>query len=264
MKTIQRWIADHPGPSKLIMAVMITVFCFIFLDPNVFSFGIRYLLIFLMLFSGYTFIGTMPDKLMHEPLEKLEQQCDPYPFLEEMERQMKNVKDNFQGQLTKINYAMALVQTGQNQKALDTLEAINIDQHPTASPFAKFIYYNNLCDVMTRMERFGEANAWYEKARTTYEALPDNKLKQKMDRTVQMNEIEYLYRDGDYAAALRKLSRIPCNTQRSLMEAALLAARCNIGLEEYDKAREKLQYVINNGNKLHAAVTARELLDTLP
>lgn len=264
MKTIQRWIADHPGPSKLIAAIGITVFCFIVLDPNIFSFGVRYLLIFLMLFSCYTFIGTMPDKLMHEPLEKLEQQCDPYPFLEEMERQMKRVKDNFQGQLSKINYAMALVQTGQHQEALNILQSINIDQHPTASPFAKFIYYNNLCDIMTRMERFEEANTWYEKARTTYEALPDNKLKQKMDRTVQMNEIEYLYRDGDYAAALRKLSRIPCNTKRSLMEAALLAARCNIGLEEYDKAKEKLQYVIDNGNKLHCAIAAKELLEKLP
>lgn len=264
MRAFQRWIANHPRLCKFIMAFVVTLLCYILLDPNTFSFSTRFLITFSLLFSGFLTINTMPDKLLREPLETLEQQCDPYPFLEEMERQMSLVQENFQGQLTSINYAMALVQTGQNEKALETLESINIDRFPTASPFAKFVYYNNLCDVMMRMERFAEADIWYRKAQSIFQDLPNNKLKQRMDRTAQMNEIEALYRDQAYTTALRKLSRIPCNTQRSLMEAALLAARCNMGLEEYDKAREKLQYVIDHGNRLACVDEAKRLLEKLP
>lgn len=264
MKAIQRWIANHPRLCKFLMAFFVTFLCYALLDSNTFSFSSRFLITFSLLFSGFLTINTMPEQLMREPLEILEQQCDPYPFLEEMERQMPLIQENFQGQLTTINYAMALVQTGQNEKALETLESINIDRFPSASPFAKFIYYNNLCDVMIRMERFSEADIWYRKAQAIFQDLPNNKLKQRLDRTAQMNEIEALYRDQDYTAALRKLSRIPCITQRSLMEAALLAARCNLGLEESEKAREKLQYVIDHGNRLACAEEAKRLLEKLP
>ena len=264
MKRVQRWIANHPRLCKFVMAFSITLLCYVALDPNTFSFGTRFLITFSLLFSGFLTINTMPERLMREPLEILEQQCNPYPFLEEMERQMPLIQENFQGQLTQINYAMALVQTGQNEKALETLESINIDRFPTASPFAKFVYYNNLCDVMMRMERYAEADIWYRKAQAIFQDLPNNKLKQRLDRTAQMNEIEALYRDQAYATALRKLARIPCNTQRSLMDAALLAARCNLGLEEHDKAREKLQYVIDHGNRLACVQEAKRLLEKLP
>lgn len=264
MKAVYRWIAAHPGLSKFLIALFVTFFGMVTMHPDIVPFGIRYLVIFLMLFYGYLFVNTIADKLMKQPLEILEQQCDPYPFLEEMELQQSRCKDNFQGQLTRINYAMALVQTGQNEKAVEVLESINIDRFPSISPFVKFVYYNNLCDVMTRLERFSEANIWYEKSRMIYQDLPDNKMKRSMDRTAKMNEIEHLYREGDYQLALRKLSWLPCNTPRSVMDGALLAARCNFALGEYDKAREKLEYVVANANRLASARDASELLEKLP
>lgn len=263
MKNLFRWIAAHPKASKILLIVPLSVFCFFFLDPQIYSFGIRFLIIFSLLSSALMFVNTMPDKLMRKPLEQLEQECDPYPFLAELEIQVAKPQENFQGQMIQINYAMALVHTGQNEKALEVLESIHIDRFPSASPFAKFIYYNNLCDVMTRLGRFQEANIWYDKTCQIYQDLPDNRMKQRLDRTVEMNLIESLYRDGDYPTALRKLSRIPCPTQRSVMDAALLAAKCNLGLEEFDKAKEKLQYVIDNGNKLHCVSVARELLESI-
>ena len=194
----------------------------------------------------------------------LEQQCDPYPFLAEMERQLPLCREDLQGQMTRINSAMALRQTGQWEQALHILQQINIDRFPATSPFVKFVYYNNLCDILTMLERFEEAEIWYRKASQIYEDLPANRLKQRMDHTVHMNEIEALYREGDYASALRKLSRLACKTQRAIVEAALLAARCNLKQEEFDKAREKLQYVIDHGNKLFAAEEAKHLLADLP
>ena len=264
MKSIYRWAANHPRFAKVIISVVITVFCFWALDPEIFSFFTRFLIVFLLLFNGYLFVNTIPEKLMREPLEILEQQCDPYPFLEEMERQMGLCQDNLQGQVTHINYAMALGQTGQYEKALGILEKINIDRFPVTSPFIKYIYYNNLCDTLTHLDRFVDAEIWHRKAAQIYADLPANKARQNLDYNSQMNEIEALYREGDYPAALRKLGWLTCKTQRSLMNAAFLAANCNLKLEEYDKAREKLQYVIDNGNKLYCVEKAKQLLSELP
>ena len=261
MKSIRRWIAGHPLASKILVTVMITAFCFVLLDPDVYSFGIRFAIVFSLLCSGYLTVNYMPDKLMRQPLEQLEQHCDPYPFLAELELQIAKPREDFQGQMIRLNYAMALVHTGAHEQALQVLEDINPDRF--SNPFARFIYCNNLCDVMTRLDRFQEAEIWYNKTSKIYQDLPNNRLKQRLARTMDMNEIEALYREGDYAFALRKLSRIPCPTQRSVMEAALLAARCNLALAEYDKAKEKLQYVIDHGNRLHCVAIAKALLDQI-
>jgi len=264
MKPIYRWIFNHSRLAHVILAVVVTVICYFGLDPAYFSFGLRFLITFSMLFSCYTLVGSVPELLLRKPLQILEQGCDPYPFLNELELHIGKVRVDAHGQMTYINYAMALVQTGQYEKALKILERIDINQFPNTPVIAKFIYYNNLCDVLTRLNRFEEADRWYQQGKDVYDSLPGNRMKQSLERTAEMNEIEYLYRDQDYAGALRRLAKIPCPTQRSLMEAALLAARCNLGLEEFSKAREKLNYVITHANRLGCVMDAKTLLDSCP
>lgn len=261
MKSIYRCILAHPKPAKFILALLVTVFCVYVMDAETFSFGFRFLMAFSLLFSCYTFVNSVSDLLLREPLEKLEQGCDPYPLLAEVEIHMKKLPDSFQGQMIQINYALALVQTGSYEKALEVLEAVDMDKYP--NPIAKFIYYNNLCDLMTRLDRYPEADSWYRKSLEILDSMPNNRLKGRLDRTVEMNAIEALYRDQDYVGALRRLARIPCPTPRAVVDAALLAARCNLALEEWDKAKEKLQYVIDNGNRLQCVTEARALLETL-
>ena len=263
MKSIYRWLTCHPKLAKLLIAIAVTIFALIFLNPKFFSPLIRYVIVFFMLFYGFLFVNTAPEKLIREPVMIWEQQCDPYPFLEELERQLPLCKENLQGQLTHINYAMILGQVGQYEKALAEMQRINIDRFPATAPVVKYIYYNNLCDTLTKLERFDEAEIWYRKACQIYEDLPSNKLKQKLSYNVQMNEIEEMYREKDFSGALRKLSWLSCETQRSVMDAALLAARCNLALEEQEKAKEKLQYVIDHGNRLYCVDIAKELLNTM-
>jgi tetratricopeptide (TPR) repeat protein len=261
MKSILRCILAHPKPAKFILALLVTLLCIYMMDAETFSFGFRFLMAFSLLFSCYTFVNSVSDLLLREPLEKLENGCDPYPLLQEAELQMKHLPDSFQGQMIQINYALALVQTGSYEKALETLEAVDMDKYP--NPIAKFIYYNNLCDLMTRLDRYPEADSWYRKSLEMLDSIPNKRLRERLDRTVEMNAIEALYRDQDYSGALRRLARIPCPTPRSVADAALLAARCNLGLEEWDKAKEKLQYIIDNGNRLQCVTEAKALMDTL-
>ena len=58
-------------------------------------------------------------------------------------------------------------------------------------------------------------------------------------------------------------ARIKLPAPRNILDAALLAAKCHIALEEPEKAREKLSYITEHGSKLHIATVANELLETL-
>lgn len=264
MKPVYRWIIRHPRLSRLMISLVITVFSLLLLNPNLFPFIVRYLAIFMSLYYGFQYVNTCPERLIREPLEILEQQCDPGPFLEEMALMQDFPPDHPQAQIMRINYAMALRQVGEYEHVLEILRELNLEENAYASPLTKLVWYNNLSDVLTKLERFDEAEHWYEKALSIYHQLPEGKTKEHFSKTMELAQAESLFRQRDYAIALRKLSRISCRTQRYLMDAALVAARCHVALEEYDKAREKLSYIQAHGNKLHCVKEAETLLASLP
>ena len=257
MNSVRRWIVTHPKPAKVILVILITAFGFFALDPQVYSFGIRFLIMFSMLYSAVLLVNAMPMKLLRKPIEMLEQQCDPYPFLAEVEHLIAACPNNPQKHFYQIHHALALVFTGQMDQALEVMEHIPMDQAP---PQIKLLYHCNFCDLLFHLGQFEASSLHHEKALEIYAQMPDSRAKKSWEHTMDLNAIEENYRDGDYALALRKLSRIPSPTKRYVIEGALLAARCNLAMEDYDKATEKLQYVIDNGNKLYFVAEAKRLM----
>lgn len=263
MKTIYRFVAEHPGICRACLYLGLFSFTFAAMGNEHTSFLSVYLLDLALLFLGSRFINVAPGKLLQDPLAILDSQCDPYPFLAEAERQMARRDLSPQRQVTELQYATALRMVGQNQKCAEILENINIDRYVGVTPQMKFMYYNNLSDVLFTLNRTLEAQIWHKKAKRIYEDMPEGKAKQSLTHVVQISEADDLYYRRDYDLALRKVAWINCQSQRCLMDAALLAAKCHIALEEPEKAREKLNYVVQHGNKLHIVQEAKELLETL-
>lgn len=263
MKTIYRFVVEHPGICRACLYLGLFSFTFAAMGNENISFLSVYLADLFVLFLGTRFINAAPGKLFREPLEILDQKCDPYPFLEEAERQMARKDVSPQRQMTEVNYATALRMVGQNQRCAEILESINVDRYVGVSPQFKFMYYNNLSDVLFALGRTMEAQIWHKKAQRIYEDLPEGKLKQPLTHVIQISEAEALYYQRNFDKALRKVAWINCQSQRCLLDAALLAAKCHIELEEPDKAREKLVYVAEHGNKLHIVEEANALLETL-
>lgn len=263
MKSVYRWISDHTGLCKGVLLLGLTALTIYAASFEYVSFLSIYLIDLVIWFFAGRIIAMAPAKLMQEPIEITDQQCDPYPLLEEMERQMARKEKGPQRQLTELNYAMALRMVGEDQRAATILEHINIDRFPSMSPYTKFIYYNNLSDALFALKRNGEANIWHRKAMQIYNDLPENTMKQQLTVACQLSEAEVLYHEENYDDALRKAAWIKCQSKRQLLDTALLAAKCHIALEEPEKAREKLQYVIDQGNRLHIVEEAGALLETL-
>lgn len=263
MDRLYRWIWEHSGLCRTMLFLLLTAFTLYAVSFEYVSFLSIYLIDLFLWFVVGRFISMAPGKLLQEPHRLLQQECDPYPLMEETQRQLARKFDGTHRQLLEMDYAVSLRETGQFHKAAEILENINIDKFPGTTPFLKYVYYHNLCDISYILGRSEEARVWCRKFRQIHHDLPPTKAKQELSATNDLMEAEVLFYEGNHESALRKVAWIKLPTRRMVLDGALLAAKCHIALEEPEKAKEKLQYVMNNGNKLYIAEEAREILESL-
>lgn len=263
MRSFYRWIFEHTGLCRVLLFFGLCGLAFFLSSFSYVSFLTVYLIVLGLWFLVGRFIANAPLKLFREPVEQLNHNCDPYPLMEETQRQLQRKFDGPHRQMMEFNHAAALRETGQFYKAMDILENLNIDKFPGTSPFSKYTYYHNLCDLCYVLDRKEEGRIWHRKANQIYEDLPPVKPKQELEATHALLEAEILYYDGNPDEALRKTAKIQLSHRKMILDAAFLAARCHIALEEPEKAREKLCYIMENGNRLHITEQAGELLESL-
>ena len=263
MKSVYRFLYDHSGLCRvLLFGLLFSVTVYLSGFSHI-SFLSIYLLDLLIWFFVGRFIALAPAKLLEDPLRIMDQECDPHPFLEECTRQLERSKPSPQQQLAQINRATALRMLGENFQVLEILENLNIARFPSTTPFIKYVYYNNLVDVLFELDRDVEAHIWHKKAMQLYQDLPVPQAEKFYGQSMNLTKALALYHQGEFEDALKIVTWMKCETPRHLMDAALLAARCHIALEEPEKAREKLQYVVDHGNKLHIVQEAKEIIEKL-
>ena len=161
MKSIYRWLSEYAGLAKILLFLLLSAFTFYAATLEHVSFLGIYLLDLLIWFFSGRIIALAPAKLLEEPLRIMDQQCDPHPFLEESNRQLQRSKPSSQQQMILINQATGLRLLGENHRALQILENINIDRFPGTTPYIKFVYYTSLSDVLFAVGRKTEAIIWH-------------------------------------------------------------------------------------------------------
>lgn len=263
MRSLYRWIFEHTGLCRILLFFGLCGFAFYVSSFAYVSFLTIYLTVLALWFLIGRFIASAPVKLFKEPVEHLNQHCDPYPLIEETQRQLARKFDGPHRQMLEFNYAAALRESGQFEKAMEVLEKLNIDKFPGTAPYSKYSYYHNLCDLCYVLDRKEEGRIWFRKANQIYQDLPPVKAKLELEATHMLQEAEILHYEGDSDAALQKAAKIQLPHKKMILDAAMLAAKCHLSLEEPEKARTKLQYVIDNGNRLHIAQEAAELMENL-
>ena len=263
MKSIYGWITRHTGLCKGILFFILTGFTLYTTGLPYVSFISIYLIDLALWFLGNRLIAAAPGKLARDANEQLTQHCDPYPLLELMDQMAGWNLPGYQQQVAQMDYAAALRETGRYHKALEVLESIHIDKFPGTSPYVKYIYYHNLCDVLYLLDHKDEARIWYKKSLQLYEDIPPIKVKEALSNTYDLMAAEVLHYEGNHEEALHKVSQIKLLSPRNILDAAMLAAKCHIALQQPEQAREKLQYIIEHGNRLYAVEEAKSLLETL-
>ena len=258
-----RWLASHNKALRTTLAVL--------LGAGLGILRIRtdmplILLIALLLWGAIlvSYVGIYPlIRFQKRAMTIFTDQCDPYPFLQEMQTQVSYKLPEALNTVLRIDLAMALYKTGSVQTALNVMANIPIEGKKRVNPIHKAIYYNNL--AFFRMESGDYSGA--EEAYRCFLELVNSKsgkgMRKRLADTIAMGEVEHLYRMGDYAAAFEKVQRIHPPKLASQVETALIRSKCAIALEDQTSAREALNFVIEKGNKLISVAKARELLKEL-
>lgn len=199
--------------------------------------------------------------LQNRALKIMNENCDPYPFLEETRIQLSYPGNRASEILVKMNHAMALRCVGEYEQSWLILNAIHIDKYHY-SPVAKAVYYNNLTDILTLLGRNEEAEVWYRKTVQVINDLPP-KARKKLETARDLAIAEHFYRIGEYETALERRDAVTPANALARVENAIFRARCFLALEDRESARRELEYVIANGNRLHFVTEARSILDTI-
>lgn len=260
MKKVARWVAEHQKGLK-IAATFLWWGCglYVFLSTDIPA-SVALLLVLVLHTFYNTFISASSDYLQQEALKPLYNECDPYPFLEEMKTQQTYHGSEVTKQGRVIHYALALRNVGAYEQAYMQLCGINIDKYAGMVATNKAVYYNNLMDLCFLMGKHQEANIWYGKATQIFHDLKSGKQKERLRRSVEDNRALYHFCNGEYELTLQVLSKTQPKDLRDRVENAMMYARTYLAMGEPEKARKPLQFVAEKGNKLYFATEAKGLL----
>jgi len=261
-----RWCARH---GRLIIWLW-TLFSLVIVSPLIFLGEISFiwlsLYLLFMAFLSWGFVNACARTLLNKAVGILNDHCDPSPLLLEVNDQLTYSRSKTYNQILTINQCVAWRVMGRSNLVLPTLEQLNIDQHSGTLLQTKVVYYNNLADAYIEIEDVEKALIWQTKARQIVADLKNQKMKAALQDILLLNSAAIEILRGQYDEAehlLMQQAGKKKSLKRSVAEA-LLFAQIDIHQGRIESARDRLNFVIANGNQLDDVLKARKMMDTLP
>lgn len=189
--------------------------------------------------------------------KEMNDRCDPFPLLEDANRQLLYVKNRSDRNLLSINRCAALIEAGYFEGALDGLENTNIDE-PAAPLQWRHVYYHNLTLAALSCGQEQKAQVYYHKAMQQFDAAND-KIKGKLEEhRAHLTAAMHLSR-GEYEQAFALLA--PQNPATLLARVHRAYSLGRIALAQGNSAaRVQLEYVASNGGRTYLVPAAQKLL----
>ena len=210
-------------------------------------------------FIIYAYVEYSPDPIMRKAFVELNDNCNPYPLLEETEKLLTYKNSEVVHQTILINHAVALRSIGEYQRNFDVLRTLNIDKAAGMLPINKVVYYNNLMDACGVLEKYEEADVWYSKMMLIHGDITNQKQLETVAHTIQCAKAFHYYYEKDYQKALIMLREAKAKDRRESVDSAMLCAKIGIAMGDIEMAKKELQYVMENGNRLYAVTEAKNL-----
>ena len=213
-------------------------------------------------FMTLFYVCSASNMLIKKPIEEWQNNCDPYPFIKEIEAILEYDKANkVSDPVHIINYCAALHETGEYQKAVDILSTVNIDKQALLS--VKEIYYHNLASSYHELGQYEVADIFYGKALQVYHDMRDSKLKRSLSGNIEMLKADNYFRLGEYQKALDVTNSSQALTKVQEICRAYNSALIYLKLNDFENAKSKLLLVAENGNRLYIAEQAKKMLDEM-
>ncbi len=200
-------------------------------------------------------------RLMDPAVKILQDQCDPYPLLEETSYQLGYVKNRSDRTLLTLNRASGLIAAGYHHQALEEMEALDI-HNPAVPAGWRYTYYHNLVAASIRCGYKEKAEVYYQ---TAIQQMFDVKGKeQKQLSSCRMHlSADFCILQGNYTQACDLLFKMVPNNLYEQVSLAYSLAQIAVAQGQPDVARVHLDFVLTYGNRLYTVTKAQSLLEEL-
>ena len=244
----------------LLSCLTLSFLWYAFVNPSITPFVLSFLITIAFNLIG-NFIVSFSAK---KKCLRFQSSCDPTEYLDFIETLYRRSPKNL---LYTIDYCSMLVISDSSNYQL----AKNILENFDLTPFSKKIfypivasYYNNLCDVYMFLDEIEEAQKAYEKMLAIF-STPEAKegFKPHLFSTLALTTAEIYIKKGDYETALTEIGRHETPDLFEAIKHALTLGKIYISTNETAKAKEQLEYVIENGRKLSTSKEASKLLEEI-
>ena len=263
MEKVNRWILQHAWLAYFLMCATLFLFVGLIVPATVEATIVACIVMLLGFRASVYFVFGRSNVLLKKPMEILCNQCDPYPFQEETQRQC-HCPGPSQLRLQYYTFAaMGLCEIGEYRQAYDLLMSVRDTLVPKVHPNWRLMYYTEMYFLLVKLQMTSELELLHNQVVTTYDACKKEIIKQKMKAGVMSHFALYHRTRGEYGQALEYMQAIPPVTRRDHVVRAMALAQDHWAMGEVELAREKLQFVIENGNKLYVVTEAKALLEKI-
>lgn len=258
-----RWCLKHETVAKLLLTtpvVLIYSLLFFLLEASLATIIIIDIIVALLSFLS---ISSQKAVCLNAAVKRMNDECDPHALLDEIEFQRKYVKSKTYRQTLDIDYCTAISELGEYRRAVALSREINIDQLSGTLPVTKAIYYQNLAYYLIKCGEVDEAEIWLKKAKDIYSIIKNKKQKEAFEDAFRSTDAELEYTKGNYTRAAELLTVAKPKTRIQAVLSAFLWARVHIAMGQTSAARNDLDFVIRNGNKLACVLEATDIFNSL-
>lgn len=264
MKKYNKFVCKHQTLVAIIYSVLAGIyilFSFFCLDMNLSTCIINTILISFIIISHINSCQLIPN---YNAIKSLDMYCDPYPLLETSKFLMECKNSKIAKIVFTLNYCTALHETGEFEKAIILMQSLKEDVANLKKAQLKFVYYCNLSSFYSDANNLLPANESYNIANDIYKSITSKKVKKTLHNQFLSLTATNLIINGDYQNAISVLDSISKTTLRPDVSNSLYYAKACIALGYMEKAKDKLMFVITNGNKLACVNVAHELFKETP
>lgn len=262
MKSLQRWMVKH----RIAAYVVFDLFFIGFFSVMFWQLGAPWWVIVLfdlfLLFVNHSVVAFSDALLLQEPARLNNENCDPYPMLQEAEWLLSCPLSATARQRVLLLYAGALGNVGAYSQVYDILSAGDFEK-ALLLPTDRAGYVLSLADVCLQLDKQELAEFWYGKAMQQYAELKEDKTKRDLYLSMLMIWARLTLKAGEPQAVIDALPPITPSSRVAAVGKAMVLARAYRAIGDTDKAREQLRFVIQNGNRLHIVTEARDMWGAL-
>lgn len=257
-----RWVAENAWLVYIISAYVIVQATVVISAFSQIPPLLWYILMVVLLYICVNWVFGRSNVLLSEAMQPLWNTCDPYPMVEEARLQLRYPGPKNMTLVRQCNFALALQYAGEYEEALEILTQMPI--HKTFGIHAQFktVYYNNLMALYVERNQLDKAVEAYDQMLHHYGKIKISKQRAALQHSLDAKKTLFHFCRQEYAMALSTPFPEPKNLLEQVLKAKIYA-RIYLAMGDLEQAKEKLEFIVQHGNRLYVVTEAKALLDSI-